>query len=118
MDDAALREPSARQVRPGGAINHKLRELVRRNRTRMNYLEAFTQLIDDHNAGASNIDVFFNRLIVFARKLTTEEQRTIAEHLDEEELAIFDLITKLDIMLDDKEDEQCAQKSEIVYQQV
>lgn len=98
---SGLKRTEAEKLR--SAITRKLRDLVQRNRTRMNYLETFTQLINDYNAGASNVEVFFSQLIAFARSLTTEEQRTVAENLEEEELAIFDLITKPDTTLSDAE---------------
>ncbi|HAG80098.1 MAG TPA: hypothetical protein DCL61_02780, partial [Cyanobacteria bacterium UBA12227] len=39
----------------------------------------------------------------FAQELKVEEKRAISENLDEEELAIFDLLTKPDITLTEKE---------------
>ena len=40
------------------------------------------------------VDAFFAQLISFAQGLTIEEQRGIAENLSEEELAVFDLLTR------------------------
>jgi type I restriction enzyme, R subunit len=89
-----------------GALNSKLRTMVRLNKTRMNYLETFQQLIADYNAGASNVDAFFTQLLSFARSLSAEEQRTVAEQLSEEELALFDLLTKPEPQLSRAEQEQ------------
>ncbi|MFQ5751742.1 MAG: type I restriction enzyme endonuclease domain-containing protein, partial [bacterium] len=82
-----------------GSINAKLKKMVRLNRTRMDYLQRFQKLIDEYNAGALNIDLFFVRLVAFARELNAEDKRHIAEKLNQEELALFDLLTKSEIKL-------------------
>ena len=76
-----------------GAIDRQLSEMVRLNRTRMNYQERFEQIIAEYNA-ARDVDVWFEQLIAFTEELNEEEQRTIAEQLSEEELAVFDLLTR------------------------
>jgi type I restriction enzyme R subunit len=70
--------------------------MVRLNPSRMNYLETFQRMIDEYNAGSRNVDAFFEQLVAFAQTLEQEERRAIAENLSEEELAVFDLITRLD----------------------
>lgn len=60
-------------------------------------------MIDEYNNGAINVQVFFDKLLVFARRLDAEEKRGLAEQLTEEELVIFDLLTKPQIALTDKE---------------
>ena len=77
-----------------GAIRRKLSELVRFNRTRMDYQERFEQMIAEYNAAAIDVDVWFEQLIALASELNAEEQRTIAEQLSEEQLAVFDLLTR------------------------
>jgi type I restriction enzyme R subunit len=77
-----------------GALNVKLARLVRLNRSRMDYLRQFQAMIDEYNAGAANVETFFANLVAFAQGLDAEEQRAIAENLSEEELALFDLLTK------------------------
>jgi type I restriction enzyme R subunit len=86
-----------------GSINQKLQKMVRQNRTRMNYLETFQQMIDAYNHGAVNVDVMFERLIAFVDDLEVEEKRALGEQLNEEELAIFDLLTRPSVALNDKE---------------
>ncbi|MFQ5409316.1 MAG: type I restriction enzyme endonuclease domain-containing protein, partial [Anaerolineales bacterium] len=75
-------------------INGRLRVLVRLNQSRMDFYERFQQLIDEYNAGATNVDAFFAQLVAFAQELNQEEQRGLAEGLSEEELAVFDLLTR------------------------
>ncbi len=89
-----------------GALSSKLQKMVRLNRTRINYLEKFQQMIDEYNAGSLNIEEYFRRLVNFAHGLKEEEKRGIAENLIEEELAIFDLLTKPDMTLTKKEEQE------------
>jgi type I restriction enzyme R subunit len=86
-----------------GSIVAKLVSLVRANPTRLDYMERFQALIDEYNAGSLNVEQFFQQLLKFARSLNEEEQRGIAENLTEEELAVFDLLTKPDMRLSEKE---------------
>lgn len=85
------------------ALERKVRELVARNRTRMDFLERFQQLIDQYNNGAHNVEAMFAELLSFAGSLNEEARRHMAENLTEEELAIFDLLTKPEIELTEKE---------------
>lgn len=87
-------------------IERKLHYLVRANKSRMNFQQRFQEMIDDYNLGALNVEAFFDRLIIFAQELTEEEKRTISENLNEEELAIFDLLTKPDLSLTEAEKKQ------------
>jgi type I restriction enzyme R subunit len=45
-------------------------------------------------AGSLNAEEFFQQLMAFAQSLNEEEQRGVGEQLDEEELALFDFLTK------------------------
>jgi type I restriction enzyme R subunit len=87
-------------------IDQKLKHLVLINRSRMNFMEKFQRLIDEYNSGAINIEMFFNSLVEFAQELNQEEKRAIAENLTEEELAMFDILTKPDMKLTRKEKNQ------------
>ena len=82
-----------------GLVNQKLKQLIRLNKSRMNYSERFEQLIDEYNAGSYNVETFFAKLVEFAKDLTEEEKRSLTESLTEEELAIFDLLTRPEIKL-------------------
>jgi type I restriction enzyme R subunit len=75
-------------------IDRTLARLIRYNRTRADFREKFQRLIDEYNAGSVNVETFFTRLLAFAKELNAEEQRSISESLNEEELAVFDLLTK------------------------
>ena len=56
----------------------------------MDYQERFEQIIAEYNAAAIDVDVWFEQLIALAEELNAEEQRTIAEQLTEEQLAVFE----------------------------
>jgi len=86
-----------------GAINSKLKQMVRLNKSRTNYLEQFQKMIDEYNSGSMNIELFFDKLVAFAKDLNDEGKRSISENVTEEELAIFDLLTKPDLTLTEKE---------------
>jgi len=62
-----------------------------------------------YNAGSRNVEWFFNELINFAQDLNTEDKRAIANKLTEDELAIFDLLTKPEIKLTKEEELEVEQ---------
>jgi type I restriction enzyme, R subunit len=75
-------------------LTARVTRLARLNPTRRDLLERFQQLIDEYNAGSSNVEEFFRRLVAFTHDLTAEEQRTVVEHLTEEQLAVYDLLLR------------------------
>ncbi len=89
-----------------GAINSKITRMVRLNKSRANYQEKFQRLIDDYNAGSKNVELLFKELVELAQELNEEEQRHVAEQLSEEELTIFDLLTRSQSELAEKEKDE------------
>lgn len=85
-------------------IEGKLNDMVRKNRTRMALKDRLQKLVDEYNAGSKNIEEFFQELLRLAQELTQEDQRAIAENLSEEELAVFDILTKPDPKLTKKQE--------------
>ena len=77
-----------------GAINTKLTVMVRLNRSRMDYQAKFEQMIAEYNAGTIGVEDYFERLFDFVGDLNQEDQRSSTEDLSEEELAVFDLLTR------------------------
>ncbi|WP_284449157.1 type I restriction endonuclease subunit R [Pseudoxanthomonas mexicana] len=75
-------------------IEGKLSEMLKLNGSRVDLAEKFQRLIDAYNAGSQNIEALFAELLRFAGELTEEEKRGVAEGLSEEELALFDILTK------------------------
>ncbi len=82
-----------------GTLNQKLIQMVRLNKSRIDYYEKFKKLVDDYNSGASSVEEFYTKLLSFAQNLSEEEQRGIAENLTEEELALFDILTRPNVKL-------------------
>lgn len=80
-----------------GAINSRLKRVIRLNKLRINLLEKLNELIEEYNSGAINIEIFFDKLLVLANELNEEEKRGISENLSEEQLAVFDLIYRPDL---------------------
>jgi len=76
------------------AIRAQLDKLIRLNRTRADYLTKFEELIDAYNAGSRNIDELFRELLALSRSLNKEQERHVRENLSEEELVIFDILTR------------------------
>jgi type I restriction enzyme R subunit len=92
-----------------GTLNAKLRQMVRVNRSRTNYLDTFQHLIDNYNAGTTNIDELWAQLFGLTQALSDEEQRHVIEQLSEEELALYDLLVQPKITLTKDEKEQVKQ---------
>jgi type I restriction enzyme R subunit len=76
------------------AVRAQLERLVRVNPTRADYQAKFQELIDSYNAGSRNIDDLFKELLALSRALSEEQERHVREQLTEEELTVFDLLTR------------------------
>ncbi len=76
------------------AIRAQLEKLVRINKTRADFQQKFEELIESYNAGSRNIEDLFNELVALSRTLGEEEQRHVREHMTEEELVVFDILTR------------------------
>jgi len=72
----------------------RLTAMVRQNPTRADMLERFQNMIAEYNAGSATVEQLFQQLMDFIHGMSEEDQRAAREGLDEEELAIFDLLTK------------------------
>ena len=92
-------------------LSQKLIEMARLNKIRSKFLEKFQKLVDEYNAGAINVEVFFNRLKDFTKDLNEEDKRGLSENLTEEELAIFDLLYKPDLTKKDKDKVKLVSKT-------
>lgn len=76
------------------AIQALLSRMVELNGTRVDYLQKFEALIEAYNSGSRNIDDLFRELITLSRALSDEQQRHVREQLSEEQLTVFDLLTR------------------------
>jgi len=84
-------------------LNQKLVEMTRLNPSRADFLERFEKLIEKYNAASLNIEALFAELVKLTQDLSEEDQRAMREGLSEEELAVFDILTKPEPELSDKE---------------
>ncbi len=84
------------------AIGAKLLSMVTLNKTRTDLMEKFKTLIEAYNKGM-DVNGFFAKLTDFVKELSAEDQRGVAEQLTEEELALFDILTKPEFDITNKE---------------
>jgi type I restriction enzyme R subunit len=71
-----------------------MEKLIRLNKTRADFQTKFEELIDSYNAGSLNIEELFTQLVELSRSLSDEQQRHVREQMTEEELVIFDILTR------------------------
>ncbi len=76
------------------AIRAQLERMIRLNPTRADFAEKFEELIESYNNGSCNIEFLFNELLNLSRNLSEEQQRHARENMTEEELVIFDILTR------------------------
>lgn len=76
------------------AIRAQLEKLIRFNRTRADYLEKFEELIENYNNGSQSIEETLKKLLNLTGSLTEEEHRHIRENLSEEQLTVYDILTR------------------------
>ncbi len=89
------KKPSNTDVeRLKAAVRAQLERMVRLNPTRADYLEKFQELIESYNSGSRNIDEIFKELLALSTILTEEQTRHVRERLSEEDLTIFDILTR------------------------
>ena len=89
---AGKKHTASQQLR--ATLERQIDRLARLNPTRLDYAAKLQEVIDRYNAGSLNIDSLFEELKELAQSLTEEQERHVREELTEEELALFDLLTK------------------------
>jgi len=68
--------------------------LAELNKSRIDYAERLEQTVADYNAGAINVQLYFEELLKLAQELSEEARRAVSLGLSEEELALFDILTR------------------------
>jgi type I restriction enzyme R subunit len=76
------------------AVEAQLNRMVEENPTRTDFRQKFEKLIDEYNAGSKNIEQLFDELVKLSRGLSEEQLRHVREGITEEELVIFDILTR------------------------
>lgn len=79
-------------------VELRLQKLLAQNPLRAEYQQRYEEIIAAYNRekDRATIEATFEALLKFAQSLGEEETRAYREGLDEESLAIFDLLTKPD----------------------
>ena len=76
------------------AIRAQLERMIQLNRTRADFAEKFEALIESYNAGSRSIEELFEELVKLSNSLNDEQERHVRENMSEEELVIFDILTR------------------------
>ena len=78
------------------AIENRLRTMLEQNLQRTNFQEHYERIVADYNFEKDRVAIeqTFEALLEFIQELDQESQRAVSEGLDEESLAVFDLLTK------------------------
>lgn len=87
------------------AIEKQLERMVRENPIRLEFYEKYKTIIDEYNAGKDiqAVQKAFDDLNEFMKKdLNPEQERAMREGLDEESLAVFDLLKKPTLTRDEE----------------
>ena len=85
-------------------VAKKLNRLVDQNPLRIDFYERYQEIIDDYNQGKEyrSIKEIFDELVVLLGDLSEESMRAKREDLSEDELTVFDMLSK-DKKISDKE---------------
>ncbi|CCM78047.1 type I restriction endonuclease subunit R [Rhizobium mesoamericanum] len=78
------------------AIEQRLEQMVRENPIRLEFYDRYRGIIATYNSGKDQqaVQKAFDDLTDFVASLSEEDQRAVREGLDQETLAIFDLLKK------------------------
>jgi type I restriction enzyme R subunit len=76
------------------AIRAQLEKMIRLNRTRADFADKFEALIESYNAGSRSIEELFEELVKLSNSLSEEQERHVRENISQEELVIFDILTR------------------------
>ncbi len=96
------------------AINQRLTGMILRNKTRLDWKDKFDKLLEKYNDGVMDMSSFFDQLVELGKQLNEEDKRKVAEGLGEEELAIYDLLMKPNILLTEDEREKVKEAAKRV----
>ncbi|WP_374601966.1 type I restriction endonuclease subunit R [Arenimonas sp.] len=80
-------------------IESRLAKLLAMNPMRKDYQERYEEIVADYNRDVdrATIEATFQRLLLLTQGLSEEEQRAVEMGLDEESLAMYDLLRKPDL---------------------
>jgi type I restriction enzyme R subunit len=121
VDLQKLRDEFERKVRRKATVfadirqvvEEKLAQMLRRNPARMDYYKRYQQIIADYNREKDRVTLeqTFADLLDLMKGLDAEQRRAAEEGLSEDELALFDLLTRADLTKADRERLKLASQS-------
>ena len=100
------------------SVKALLDRLIAMNRTRTNYRQKFEELIEAYNNGSKTIEQVYQSLLDISSSLTEEETRHVRENLTEEELTVFDLLTRPGPELTTEEKEEVKKVARLLHQRL
>ena len=85
-------------------VEEKLNQMLRDNPFRVDYYERYQRIIEEYNTGKDYgaVKAIFDKLVDFYGDLSEEGKRAMREDLDEEALAVYDMLGR-DKKISDKE---------------
>ncbi len=98
-------------------IEDTFRQLIDKNCTRIAFSERYKSIIDRYNAGGSENEDYYERLLQLIEDLKREQNRATEMDLEEEELEIFDLLVK-DRKLTQKEEQKVKLAAKNLYKKL
>ncbi len=75
-------------------VEAKAHDMAASNPTRVHLVEKLEKLVETYNLGTLGVEAFFEALKALVAEMEEEERRAAREGLSEDELAVFDLLTK------------------------
>lgn len=84
-------------------IENRLATLMKQNPLRTDFQKRYEEIVADYNREKDRVTIekTFEALLRMVQELGEEDSRAVREGLDEESLAIFDLLKKQDLLKDD-----------------
>jgi len=81
------------------AIEQRLMQLLKQNPLRTNFQKHYEDIVAEYNNEKDRVTIekTFEALLIFVDEMTEEQSRAVREGLDEESLALYDLILKPDL---------------------
>jgi type I restriction enzyme R subunit len=94
-------------------VEKKLAQMLAQNPMRMDYYRKYAEIIADYNREKDRVAIedTFAKLVELVTSLDAEQRRAVEEGLDEETLALFDLLEKENLSKADREGLKVASKS-------
>lgn len=98
-------------------IEQTLVQMINRNCTRVKFSERYKNIIDKYNAGGSENEDYYEKLLQLVEELKKEQSRSTDIGLKEEELEIYDMLTS-DRKLTKAEEQKVILASKNLYKKL